>query len=154
MFLLSFLLFCILIGCWDISGKPHDCERAQCVSDKKPPPAKSNTKFCCCAGNLCNMNFTDVYVPVEETTPLSTTETVNKTTISPLIWIMSAAFFIALMVFSGITAYFFWRMKPKKDDIELGQHAVPPPPEYSLDKLKLINLIGKFNGNCFRESLE
>lgn len=132
----------IFLDCWETSGKSHDCERAQCVSDKKPPPAKNTTKFCCCAGNLCNMNFTDAYVPVEESTSSPTTETLNKTTLSPLIWIMSIALFLALMVCSGIIIYFWWRMKPKKDDIEMGQHSMPPPPDYSLDKLKLINIIG------------
>lgn len=89
------------------------------------------------------MNFTDVYVPLEETTPLSTTETANKTSISPLIWFTSGACFIALMICFVISLYILYKMKPKKGDIEMGQHAIPPPLDYNLDKLKLINIIGK-----------
>lgn len=57
------------LGCWESSGK-QDCERNQCVSDKKPPKAMNNTKFCCCSGDFCNVNVSNIYVPVVEEGPL------------------------------------------------------------------------------------
>lgn len=59
-----FILTVEIVGCWEISGKPQDCERSQCVSDTKPSKAMNNTKFCCCSGDYCNGNFT--YVPVAD----------------------------------------------------------------------------------------
>ncbi|XP_063237447.1 bone morphogenetic protein receptor type-2 [Bacillus rossius redtenbacheri] len=58
-------------GCWESSGK-QDCERPQCVADKKPPKALNNTKFCCCASDLCNLNVSDIYVPPADTRSLLT----------------------------------------------------------------------------------
>lgn len=46
-------------GCWESSGK-EDCEADTCVAERKPPKALNNTKFCCCSGDLCNSNVTQI----------------------------------------------------------------------------------------------
>ncbi|XP_068084117.1 bone morphogenetic protein receptor type-2 [Anabrus simplex] len=48
-------------GCWESSGR-HGCERPDCVADRKPSKARNTTRFCCCSGDLCNVNVTDMYV--------------------------------------------------------------------------------------------
>ncbi|KAK5648861.1 hypothetical protein RI129_003753 [Pyrocoelia pectoralis] len=131
-------------GCWETSGKAQDCDRSQCISDKKPPKAMNMTKFCCCAGDMCNRNFTDVYVPQEETSspPTIITEGAPKVNMSPLLWTAFGIFFVLLMVGVGALMYYCWRMKPNKNNIETGQAPLPPPEEYSIDKLKLCSMIG------------
>lgn len=132
-------------GCWESSGKSQECRRSQCVSDKKPPKAMNTTKFCCCAGDMCNTNFTDIYVPVEETptSPKMATETMPRSKLSPLVWIISGVSFVILTIGAGILAYVWWRTKPDKNNLEGGQAALPPPEEYSIDKLKLCGIIGQ-----------
>lgn len=132
-----------LLGCWESSGKPDDCEQNLCISNKKPPKAMNNTKFCCCFSDMCNTNFTDGYVATEESSTVSAIEVLPKNVISPVVWVVSGILFVAFTLFCGVSAYFFWHMKKlKKADIELGQHVIMPPTDYSLDKLKLCNLIG------------
>lgn len=132
-------------GCWESSGKPRDCRRSQCVSDKKPPKAMNTTKFCCCAGDMCNANFTDIYVPVDESqaSPKLATEAMPKFKLNPLVWIIAVASFVILMIGAGILAYLWWHTQPDKNNLEAGQAALPPPEEYSIDKLKLCVIIGQ-----------
>ncbi|KAB0803279.1 hypothetical protein PPYR_00249 [Photinus pyralis] len=131
-------------GCWETSGKAQDCDRSQCISDKKPPKAMNTTKFCCCAGDMCNRNFTDVYIPQEETSspPTIVTEGAPKVNMSPLLWTAFGISFVLLMVGVGALMCFCWRMKPNKHNVETGQVPLPPPEEYSIDKLKLCSMIG------------
>ncbi|XP_017777239.1 PREDICTED: activin receptor type-2A [Nicrophorus vespilloides] len=124
-------------GCW-VSGNAQDCERQDCLSDKKPSGTWNNTKFCCCTGDMCNLNFTDIYVPVEETSSPATTEALPKSTINPFIII---GCIVAIIMCAMLLILF--NIKPKKTDIEMGQPPLPPPPDYSLNKLKLINIIGQ-----------
>ncbi|XP_044740436.1 bone morphogenetic protein receptor type-2 [Chrysoperla carnea] len=53
-------------GCWAGNNGKQECDRSKCISDKKPPKAANNTKFCCCSGHLCNQNFTDAYIPSDD----------------------------------------------------------------------------------------
>ncbi|XP_018324359.1 bone morphogenetic protein receptor type-2 isoform X2 [Agrilus planipennis] len=137
-------------GCWKSSGRPADCERNECLSDKRPPKGKNNTKFCCCSGDLCNANFTSIAVPEEERILTSTPpiEDVPKLSLSPLIWVVSGVSFVFFMICSGTLAFFCWHMKPKKNDIEVGQPPMPTPEEFNLEKLKLCGIIGQGRYGC------
>lgn len=132
-------------GCWESSGKPQDCGQSQCISDKKPPKAMNNTKFCCCAGDMCNSNFTDGYIPQEEppSSPTLIPENQPKITMSPLLWTVFGVSFVILMLGVGITTCFCWRMKPDKNNVEMGPTPLPPSEEYSIEKLKLCSMKGQ-----------
>ncbi|RZC38175.1 bone morphogenetic protein receptor type-2, partial [Asbolus verrucosus] len=99
------------------------------------------TKFCCCSENMCNVNFTDAYVPAEDIPP-STTELAPKKPLNSLFWIVAIVSFVFIMMIALGASYYIWKRKPKKNDVETGhQHPLPPPADYSLDKLKLLNVI-------------
>ncbi|CAH1242224.1 BMPR2 [Branchiostoma lanceolatum] len=50
-------------GCWNHPGKEHACGQPECFTRGPSPPSMNKTKFCCCKGNMCNDNVTDLYVP-------------------------------------------------------------------------------------------
>ncbi|KAJ8963091.1 hypothetical protein NQ318_018555 [Aromia moschata] len=134
-------------GCWELSGKPNECDRSECLADKKPPKVMNNTKFCCCSENKCNLNFTDVYVPEEEPLP-SDKETPQKDAPNLIVYIVIAVVFSVLVIGLASVSYWCWRLKPKKSDVENSPHPLPPPAEYSLDKLKLLSIIGQGRYGC------
>ncbi|XP_060516578.1 activin receptor type-2A isoform X2 [Cylas formicarius] len=133
-------------GCWVQSGQPNDCDKSECLADRRPPRAINNTKFCCCSKDMCNINFTDTYVPVEEP-PSSDSESTKKENVNPLIYTALGMFFFIVILITGTMSYYFWKRRPKKSDIENNQ-PLPPPPDYSLDKLKLLNVIGQGKYGC------
>lgn len=96
-------------------------------------------------GDMCNSNFT--YLPCNDTyeSPTNSTEILLYYPLNPQIWILSGFLFILLI--SGLVGYIMWQVKPSKNDAESASHPIPPPPDYSLDKLKLCSIIGK-NSNC------
>lgn len=102
----------------------------------------NHTKFCCCATSKCNLNFTDNYVP-EHDVP-TTEETPANSNLNPIIYIVIGVIFVIFITVLMTMSYLFWRMKPKKGDVESAQHHLSPPEEYSLDKLKLFNIIGMY----------
>lgn len=140
MFLLI-LSKCFFLGCWGTSERSVACEHNNCITNGKPPKAKKDTKFCCCIGNLCNSNFTDTYINVQDPTA-NITEILPYRPLNPQIWILSGVLFIVLM--SVLIGYIIWHSKPAKCDIESCPHAMQPALDYSLDKLKLCNIIGKW----------
>lgn len=74
-------------------------------------------------------------------------ETEPPSTESPnfIIYIVIAAIFGILVIGLASVTYWCWRLKPKKSDVEAGHHPMPSPAEYSLEKLKLLSVIGKLN---------
>ncbi|KAK9873236.1 hypothetical protein WA026_021728 [Henosepilachna vigintioctopunctata] len=129
-------------GCWDTSGRPNVCDRAACTADTKPPKAMNTTKFCCCSADRCNENFIDTYVPVEDPPPVQVEpkETINITFLFLIISFLCCLLFL----FTWVSCLFFgkWRTNKMMDDIESSQ-PLPPTTDYSLDKLKLLNVIGQ-----------
>ncbi|XP_030828527.1 activin receptor type-2A [Strongylocentrotus purpuratus] len=61
-------------GCWQNQGDCLDMD--YCMSSS---PADQNLFFCCCVGNLCNMNFS--FLPTPEPTPTVTQTTVTGSNI-------------------------------------------------------------------------
>lgn len=131
-------------GCW--IGEPDQCMSGTCVSNIEP---KNNSHFCCCSGDLCNVNFTDSYNPAQHTTtaflpseprPLHDNSYKIKTIVISLVSVFSVALVI-------IVTYFGYRMcmRPKQPSVESLQvvKSPPSPPEFDMDELKLCNIISK-----------
>lgn len=133
-------------GCWSLSGNPNECDKSECLADKPPSRAKNNTKFCCCSGNMCNRNYSDVYIPISDPPPMENDPN-KKDTVNPLIWLIIGVIFSIVAFIIGAVSYYFWKKKPKKSDVE-NSLSMPPPPDYSLDKLKLVNIIGQGRYGC------
>ncbi|XP_072393767.1 activin receptor type-2A-like isoform X4 [Diabrotica undecimpunctata] len=139
-------------GCWELPGTPNECEHSECIANARPSKVLNNTKFCCCNRSKCNLNFSDAYVPVKEPPPedLPVTHSIDS-----LIYITVGAVFSFFIMFLTTVSYFCWKMNPKKCDIENCQQPLPPPAEYSLDKLKMLNLIGQGRyGSVWRGTVE
>ncbi|XP_050306503.1 activin receptor type-2B [Anthonomus grandis grandis] len=130
-------------GCWDLSGEPSECDKSACLSDKPPLQALNNTKFCCCSKDKCNVDFSDIYVPTPVPPTTSTEPSKKEPSISIFIWTALAVVFTFIVLTVSVTVYYFWKRKPKKSDLETGHHTVESPTDYSLDKLKLVNIIGQ-----------
>lgn len=57
-------------GCWTYIGDQQDCHDDRCVVTTTPSQIQNGTyRFCCCSTNMCNVNFTENWVP----SPTSTT---------------------------------------------------------------------------------
>lgn len=47
-------------GCWTHIGDQRECHNQRCVVTATPPAMQNGTyRFCCCSGNMCNVNFTE-----------------------------------------------------------------------------------------------
>ncbi|KAG5894784.1 hypothetical protein JTB14_005220 [Gonioctena quinquepunctata] len=140
-------------GCWGISGKPNDCDRSECIADRKPPKAMNSTKFCCCNQSRCNANFTDAYVPVEE--PPVTKDPPPIEHLNPMVYMVTVGVFLTLVMVMALVSYYFWRLRPKRRDVESCQQPLPPPADYSLEKLNMLNIIGQGRyGSVWRGLIE
>lgn len=64
LFLINLLYFS---GCWQKTDDKY-CRVGQCVSNRRSAKATSNTRYCCCYGDLCNGNMSDIYDPSQHTT--------------------------------------------------------------------------------------
>lgn len=141
-------------GCWETSGKPDNCERSECVNDRKPTGDVNATKFCCCSGDMCNANVTNAYGPnyVEEIIPQNDSvvpcPVSNKNVPYYIFFIGLAASVPFCMLLIVCTCWF--HKKKKKTDVELGTHdndgnAITPgillPAHYNLEKLKLTDIV-------------
>lgn len=54
---------CYFVGCWQKSDDKY-CTVGPCVANRRSTKAK----YCCCYGNLCNTNMSDIYDPSQHTT--------------------------------------------------------------------------------------
>lgn len=113
----------------------------------------NHTKFCCCSANHCNVNFTDAYVPTltDDETAITVNSPLPKvnSSLNPAVIAAIAAIFACFVGAVGTTMYVYWRKRKnyKKGDAERGGHhgnhdQSMPSPQYSLEKLKLIEVIG------------
>ncbi|GAB6031872.1 hypothetical protein CHUAL_010268 [Chamberlinius hualienensis] len=144
-------------GCWESSGK---CSQSECVVEGTSSKARNNTKFCCCAGDMCNVNVRDSEPPpTVDILVISTlapgddlldmkkmsfgTETVIITTTSAI-----AVLILAIVI---VIVYRRWSNmnKPSPDSVHLMESSPPPPsPTLDLDNLKLIEMIGRGRYGC------
>nr|CAI5849830.1 unnamed protein product [Callosobruchus analis] len=148
-------------GCWEQSGKPNECDRSECLSDKKPPKAMNHTKFCCCSQSRCNVNFTDAYVPGDDLVPVLDISSYQHDSLDqqPMIYVLVAVLFSTFVTAMAAALYVCWRMRPPKKggDAEAGggHQQLPPPEDYSLDRLKLLDVIGQgMYGSVWRGQID
>ncbi|RWS31721.1 bone morphogenetic protein receptor type-2-like protein [Leptotrombidium deliense] len=149
-------------GCWDASSN-QDCLSSNCVSTKPPVKAKNNTKFCCCAGDLCNTNFTDGYVlqpDVKNDTGLPLMETAKLSNRDITINVFSALVFLLLLItILMVFGYRPWNsllennpLKKNLDSVHLVDSQTCQSFSSSVDfgKLKIEEIIGngRFGSVC------
>ncbi|XP_071448158.1 bone morphogenetic protein receptor type-2 [Hetaerina americana] len=90
-------------GCWEASGK-HNCDRPTCVAYGKPMKAFNHSYFCCCRGNLCNLNMTDESLPANVAPPAtefleqSLNEEQTIVIAVAIVFVVSLAFGISLIL--------------------------------------------------------
>lgn len=143
MFILLYIKKCFpcFLGCWQTQSV--ECEKSECVTNKKPSKKINQTKFCCCSSDYCNANFTNGYIEDSVTESPSDIDSEEKNSINPIIYIVVTVVFIVFVVVLATILYLCWRMKPKrKSDVE-SQHPVVPPEEFNLEKLRLWMILGK-----------
>lgn len=114
----------------------------------------NNTKFCCCSGDYCNVNFTDMYVPVADdpNAPPPATEHLEAVRHERQTMIVWSAAICSLVVALAITVltYKIWRartMSASKTSPDQA-HLMANTPGYtvgmySVDHLKLVSIVGK-----------
>lgn len=142
-------------GCW--SAAEFDCSENACISTKKPQKAVNNTttKFCCCKGNMCNVNVSDGFFPSEENEAsqrsVEHASSNNMLTIFTVVG-CSVAFLLVIICVAWIRCSS--TPKPSPDSVHLMEPPLPPSPTFNIDNLKIAESIGRGRyGRVFRGTL-
>ncbi|XP_064611286.1 bone morphogenetic protein receptor type-2-like [Liolophura sinensis] len=134
----------IMKGCW-IDSLEGDCESRLCQAQQ----VMNNSRFCCCSGDMCNVNVTDTNYPWGNATnpPTQTPETRYLTgsryKMETIIIALVPLFAVGLIIVILFVAYRLWmnsralRM-PHDHWVE-----APPPSRLDLSSLKLSDTIRK-----------
>nr|XP_023695777.1 bone morphogenetic protein receptor type-2 [Paramormyrops kingsleyae] len=143
-------------GCWTHIGDQRECHNHRCVVTATPPAMQNGTyRFCCCSGNMCNVNFTENF-------PLPSPTSAQPLYPKPLY--REEAIVIALACVSVVAVlivalFFGYRMLT--GDRKQGLHnmdemeAAASEPSLDLDSLKLLELIGRGRyGSVYKGSLD
>ncbi|XP_052420674.1 bone morphogenetic protein receptor type-2 isoform X2 [Carassius gibelio] len=141
-------------GCWTYIGDQQDCHDDRCVVTTTPSQIQNGTyRFCCCSTNMCNVNFTENWVP----SPTSTTQEQQPLHRDEAIFIALASVSIAAVLI--VALFFGYRMM--MGECKQGLHnmdmieAAPSEPSLDLDSLKLLELIGRGRyGSVYKGSLD
>ncbi|XP_029967171.1 bone morphogenetic protein receptor type-2-like [Salarias fasciatus] len=152
-------------GCWPYVGNHQECRSDRCELLAASPAHmwKANYRFCCCARDLCNTNFTEA-PPTPDTPPLRLMKTggredghmgrqltTEKTALVALVTVAIAA----ILIVGLFLGYSMMKRKHKHtlsalDVVESGN----TESSMDLDHLKLLELIGRGRyGAVFRGSL-
>ncbi|XP_063951990.1 bone morphogenetic protein receptor type-2-like [Lytechinus pictus] len=142
-------------GCWGNEARSLNCNQENCTAHSKPSEYLVRTKnqtsrICCCAGDYCNRNVSDAYVPLPSTKPTVTQYKVisdkmnydmERTILIAVIPIFCVSVAIAIM-------YFIFRMRLQRSTkAQMSQlpmlEAPPPEPTFDLDQLKMMELVGQ-----------
>ncbi|XP_019617441.1 PREDICTED: bone morphogenetic protein receptor type-2-like [Branchiostoma belcheri] len=139
-------------GCWNHPGKEHACGEPECFTRGPSPPSMNKTKFCCCKGNMCNGNVTDLYVaPVTSAPPYPTpayahhstykeeTTIIVMTVVCSTAIIISAVYFL-IRVWHGSQSEVHHTMH-LTDDISI-------TPSLDMDNLKLLQVLDRGRYGC------
>ncbi|XP_067892271.1 bone morphogenetic protein receptor type-2 isoform X3 [Heterodontus francisci] len=129
-------------GCWAHVGDKEECYSPECVVTNHRQ--NGTFRFCCCSTDMCNVNFTENFVPLPDPT-----ESVPRSTWRPhykeetIVIALASVSVVAVL----IAAFFFgYRMLA---DRKHGLHsmnmmeAAPSEPSLDLDSLKLLEVIGR-----------
>lgn len=141
-------------GCWTYIGDQQDCHDDRCVVTTTPSQIQNGTyRFCCCSTNMCNVNFTENWVP----SPTSTTQEQQPLHRDEAVFIALASVSIAAVLI--VALFFGYRMmmgecKPGLHNMDMIE-AAPSEPSLDLDSLKLLELIGRGRyGSVYKGSLD
>ncbi|KAI8497057.1 Bone morphogenetic protein receptor type-2 [Branchiostoma belcheri] len=134
------------------SNKEHACGEPECFTRGPSPPSMNKTKFCCCKGNMCNGNVTDLYVaPVTSAPPYPTpayahhstykeeTTIIVMTVVCSTAIIISAVYFL-IRVWHGSQSEVHHTMH-LTDDISI-------TPSLDMDNLKLLQVLDRGRYGC------
>ncbi|XP_049955024.1 bone morphogenetic protein receptor type-2 isoform X2 [Schistocerca serialis cubense] len=146
-------------GCWEVSGK-SDCIQTKCIADK-PSAARNNSRFCCCSGNLCNVNFIDDYVmPTEDiTTALSRATSLMEPADDGYRTILIALVcgLVLVLISVGVGVIVLWKIheasiyKQTADAVHLMDNGSPgnyQSDTYALEHLKISTIVGQGRYGC------
>ncbi|XP_056610393.1 bone morphogenetic protein receptor type-2 isoform X2 [Triplophysa dalaica] len=141
-------------GCWAYISDQQDCHDDRCVVTTTPSQIQNGTyRFCCCSTNMCNVNFTENWVP----SPTSTTTHQHPLQRDEAIFIALAA--VSIVAVLIVALFFGYRMMI--GECKQGLHnldmieAAPSEPSLDLDSLKLLELIGRGRyGSVYKGSLD
>uniref|UniRef100_A0A8C2GY81 Bone morphogenetic protein receptor type-2 n=1 Tax=Cyprinus carpio TaxID=7962 RepID=A0A8C2GY81_CYPCA len=140
-------------GCWTYIGDQQDCHDDRCVVTTTPSQIQNGTyRFCCCSTNMCNVNFTENWVP----SPTSTTQPQPLHRDEAIFIALASVSIVAVLI---VALFFGYRMM--MGECKQGLHnmdmieAAPSEPSLDLDSLKLLELIGRGRyGSVYKGSLD
>ncbi|XP_016424448.1 bone morphogenetic protein receptor type-2 isoform X2 [Sinocyclocheilus rhinocerous] len=140
-------------GCWTYIGDQQDCHDDRCVVTTTPSQIQNGTyRFCCCSTNMCNVNFTENWVP----SPTSTTQQQPLHRDEAIFIALASVSIVAVLI---VALFFGYRMmmgecKPGLHNMDMIE-AAPSEPSLDLDSLKLLELIGRGRyGSVYKGSLD
>ncbi|XP_061082078.1 bone morphogenetic protein receptor type-2-like [Conger conger] len=143
-------------GCWTHIGDQQDCHDDRCVVTTTPSQIQNGTyRFCCCAKDMCNVNFTEDF-------PLPTPTNAQPPFPRPLYreeTIIIALASVSIVAIVIVALFFGYRVLT--GDRKQGLHnmdmmeAAASEPSLDLDSLKLLELIGRGRyGSVYKGSLD
>ncbi|XP_026074535.1 bone morphogenetic protein receptor type-2-like isoform X2 [Carassius auratus] len=140
-------------GCWTYIGDQQDCHDDRCVVTTTPSQIQNGTyRFCCCSTNMCNVNFTENWVP----SPTSTTQQQPLHRDEAIFIALASVSILAVLI---VALFFGYRMmmgecKQRLHNMDMIE-AAPSEPSLDLDSLKLLELIGRGRyGSVYKGSLD
>ncbi|XP_067315338.1 bone morphogenetic protein receptor type-2a [Pseudorasbora parva] len=142
-------------GCWTNLGEYQECYD-RCVVTNPPSVAQNGTfRFCCCNKDMCNLNFTEDFLPPSPTTaqPLHSRRLYRG---KPIVVALATVSMVAVVV---ILLFFGFRMlrgrgKHSLHTLDILETALSPP-SLDLDNLVLLELIGRGRyGTVYRGLLD
>ncbi|KAA0715934.1 Bone morphogenetic protein receptor type-2 [Triplophysa tibetana] len=142
-------------GCWAYISDQQDCHDDRCVVTTTPSQIQNGTyRFCCCSTNMCNVNFTENWVPSPTSTTTQDQQPLHR---DEAIFIALAS--VSILAVLIVALFFGYRMMI--GECKQGLHnldmieAAPSEPSLDLDSLKLLELIGRGRyGSVYKGSLD
>ncbi|XP_018060219.1 PREDICTED: bone morphogenetic protein receptor type-2 isoform X2 [Atta colombica] len=147
-------------GCWKQSGE-QKCENTECVALQRSTKALNNTKFCCCHGDLCNLNITSsnladpdnkIFNPLSSQKSQPTTEYLEQSNYERLLLIIVTGVACTSLVICTISMIIY-KSSHNNILIRLGKSlsyndqfmdsTALRTGTYTVDHLKLANIVGQ-----------
>ncbi|GIY57408.1 bone morphogenetic protein receptor type-2 [Caerostris extrusa] len=122
-------------GCW--SAGEFYCSKDSCFPTRKPKKdSNTTTHFCCCKGNMCNQNISNMFFSAEGYKIPQSYSSVNR-------FILTISFGVIVLVLVSSLAFIIWHLcsssKPSLDSMKLPS----PPPTINMDNLTIAENIGR-----------
>ncbi|KAG8195405.1 hypothetical protein JTE90_001417 [Oedothorax gibbosus] len=142
-------------GCWNDADQK--CQQTECIPSPSTK-ALDNTHFCCCVGNYCNTNITDVKNSSDCCEDDPTPQFLGHMTLAPMqiALIVLGVFTVILPAFIFI-CHKYYRQIPKQSNSSLYPMEEPPSssPSFDLDTLKIQEAVARGRyGSVYKASLD